>query len=161
MNIEGIETTHYMEMFWPVKDEQTGLYKTTINQVLDRDPLIYNNSNNAGIMLGFRFYDVRTVIISDTDKVIGEPSNYSPMYYFGKRLSIENMRDISSLKETVTSMESQGSKTAILCTCGAIITNPSVGDLTVEECQQLQEKQANKDRVINLQPKVPKDAENK
>lgn len=152
MNIEGIETTHYMEMFWPVKDEKTSLYKTTLNQVLDRNPLIFNNSNNASIMLGFRFYDVRTVIISDTDKIVGEPSNYSPMYYFGKRLNIENMRAISSLKETVTSMEAQGSKTAILCTCGAIITNPSVGDLTVEECQQLQDSPKPKDKAISFQP---------
>lgn len=145
-----------MEMFWPSKDEVTGKYKTSINKVLGRDPLLFKSSNNTKIMLGFRFYDVRTVIINEDDKIEGNPSNYSPMYYFGKRLDIENMKKISSLKQTVKSMEKQGSKSAILCTCGAIITNPAVGDLTIEECEQLSQSGLNQDRSISLQPRDEK-----
>lgn len=137
MEIKGIETSTYMEIFWPTKDEQTGKHKTTVTAVLDRDPLQFVNTTNAATMLGYRFYDVRTVNINDDDQVIGRPSNFSPMYYFGKRFEIDKIRKITSLKETVESMEKAGSETAILCTCGAIITNPAIGDLTLEECEQL------------------------
>lgn len=155
MEIEGIITEHFMEMLWPQKKENGEVeFTTTINRVDERDPLLFKSTNNAKIIAGFRFFDVRKVVISEDpeDIIEGKSSNYSTMFYYGRRLSIEQMRKASALSRTVEQMEQEGSNEAIFCFCGCYITNPPVGSLTLEEYEQMIANNQETDKKLGLSP---------
>lgn len=64
--------------------------ETSTTEVVERDPM---KIVNDGSMQGFRFYDKEFVV--DGDKSYsGEKSNYSNWIYFGRRLSLEQVKEL-------------------------------------------------------------------
>lgn len=142
MEIAYIATKHYIEMYVPTTTGGVGTnFKTSVTQVADRDPLIFDNEDNASIIAGFRFFDVRTAVISEEpgeeDKIVGEREKYSPIFYWGKRMTVDDIQGLPISSWLLTLMKIENSNSAILCDCGCIITNPEEGSMTIEEYKKL------------------------
>ena len=65
--------------------------ESIVSEVENRNPLAIKNDE---MMQGFRFFD-KEIIRYGGKEYVGEISNYSPWYFFGDRLSIEEVKELS------------------------------------------------------------------
>lgn len=126
-----IMTKHYVEMYFPeFSDNNYPINKSVVKIVFERDPLkIYDDLASC-----FRFFDVIETI-SDTGEVSSQKrKNYSPMYYFGERLSLKEISELGIFWKNFCI--EKGIKSIIRCYNGEFITNPSEGSMTIDELQE-------------------------
>lgn len=65
--------------------------ESVIDEVESRDPLLVEDD---GSMQGFRFYDQEKILYAGRT-FVGDNSNFSPWYFLGDRLSIEEVKELS------------------------------------------------------------------
>ena len=82
-----IETVTYIE-YLLTNEVQFTHVETNIRRIKCRDP---NNASHANKYTGFRFFDRTECVIND-ELLIGERTNYSPIYYFGLEMSISDVK---------------------------------------------------------------------
>jgi len=127
-----IEIKHYMEIFWPAHPDKKISFikkgKTSINHVVEKDPLLFDNKANRTIIMGFRFFDRTEAILEDGEILTGEPKNYSPIYYFGKRINLE---ELNPFWQKI--MKENKANSLIKCECGCFTLPPEIENLTIEE----------------------------
>lgn len=75
----------YVEIWYPSPLAS----KTEVRLVDDRDSTKFQAPENC---FGYRFFD-REVIFPGDEPVLGKPQNYSGMFYFGKIVSIEDIKE--------------------------------------------------------------------
>ncbi|MCI8346449.1 MAG: hypothetical protein HFJ12_00685 [Bacilli bacterium] len=130
-----IVTKHYMEVFLPIYlDGKIPLdlpTETSINLVSERDPLLFDDDTNRKVMLGFRFFDITEVTLDDGEVLCGKRKNYSPVFYYGKRLGLSDVNELGMLSKDF--MKEKGITSVMKCDCGCFITNPEKGNPTIEE----------------------------
>ena len=81
--------------------------ESVIDEVESRDPLLVEDD---GSMQGFRFYDQEKILYAGRT-FVGDNSNFSPWYFLGDRLSIEEVKELSKhnkgLNILVSNMEAK------------------------------------------------------
>lgn len=82
---------HYLEIFYP------GLLfsESEIKEVENRDP---NNVVIPDNAYGYRFFD-RIELIREKDTLTGPKKNYSPMTYFGRAYTLEEVKKLFPKEE--------------------------------------------------------------
>ena len=74
-------------------------YKSVIKTVSERKPLVLGNDGICAILVThFRYFDQTEVILDDGEVLCGQRKNYSPMYYCGRRLNKNDIRELVDLK---------------------------------------------------------------
>ena len=123
---------HYIKKYVSINNNLEFDY--VIFPISNRNPLsddIYDSSS----IIGFQFFDISTIILDSGESFSGEMKNFSPIYYYGKRFSKEEV-DISKIKFDMDDSTSiDDIKSIIKCDCGAIIPIINNDDMTMDEYQ--------------------------
>lgn len=135
-NVTEYEGIWNYDIIWGTNVQK---FKERTREVLMRAPLAieYENEKNYRISK-FQFYDIEVITLANGEKYYSEPINYSPIYYTGKRLSVEEINKNSRCEcpdSTVTSVitYSNGYENIVL--------RKETEGITIEEYkQQLKEK---------------------
>ncbi len=112
-------------------------------EVTERDPMIVKND---GKMHGFRFYDKEFIVYGEKNYG-GEESNYSNWIYFGKRLSLDDVKsqygDNPDYKILISNMECNNYQYVCHTQAGSFLQMEE-GDITFEEfiAQKMQDKES-------------------
>lgn len=85
-------------------------------------------------MLGFRFFDIIEVTLNDGEILCGKRKNFSPIFYYGKRLNLNNENELGMFWANF--MREKGITSVIKCDCGCFISNPDNGNMTIEEYKE-------------------------
>ncbi len=115
------------------------IVETTITEVAERDPMKIANDKS---ITGFRFYDKEFIV--DGNKVYGgKKSNYSNWIYFGRRLSLEELKKLYRnnlyIRMLIRFMEKHDYKYVCHTQVGSFLPMGN-GDLTIDEViAQMQE----------------------
>lgn len=126
-----IDIKHYMEIFWA--NPKLGV-ESSLNRVLEREPLLFDNNCNKKIIQSFRFFDIAEVTLDDGEILVGKRKNFSPMYYNGKRVTLNDATMLGAVGSFIKKEMTENSvESAILCNSGNIITTPEEGSITIEE----------------------------
>ena len=119
------DLVHYVEFFYPYNpDVANSMEDTDIRQIQERDPLLYID-NEQDFKIGFRFFDVNR---GNSPLIHENRVNLSPIYYYGKNLSEE---EIAYIREIMP--HTRKSIRMIHCYCGYLATDLNDGDITIEE----------------------------
>ena len=133
-------TKHYVEEFFPLNSDKGSQFKSLVRIVSEREPLkIFDN-----LVSCFRFFDITEAILDDGEVLYGQRKNYSCMYYCGKRLKGNEISELGMFWKNFCI--EKGINSVIKCYNGELITNPSEGNITIDE---LQEKTNNKIKVLS------------
>ncbi len=128
---------HYVEKFYNSNwnDVNSGVQ---IAMVESRDPLLVIEEKD---LVGFRFFDVGEMV-SKSGRVRNfiPANNYSGMYYFGKRLSYQNLfldaKTDPIKKLQLDYLNKYGIEEAIFCeNAGKIVSCIHAGDKTIDEAK--------------------------
>lgn len=125
MNNIKKETIHFIERFYSYNPDLGYSIDSDVHPIEESNPLIFINENN--MCLGFRFFDCTRTTLNG-QSFFGKPSNYSGMYYYGKRLTNEELLKIYEYMPYYKNIKSM-----ILCQHGGLITNINDQDITIEE----------------------------
>lgn len=122
-NINNI--VHYVEFFYPYNpDVSDSTEDTYIKQVQEREPSLFI-SDERNSKIGFRFFDVNN---GSSPLIRENRSNVSPIYYYGKYLSNEEITYIHEIMPyTIKSTQ------MISCYCGYLATELNDGDIAIED----------------------------
>ncbi len=135
-----IITKHYVEEFFPVNPDRGSQFESLVRTISEREPLkIYDN-----LVSYFRFFDITEAILDDGEVLCGQRKNYSCVYYCGKRLNRNEISELGTFWENFCI--EKGINSVIKCYNGELITNPSEGNITIDE---LQEKTNDKIKVLS------------
>lgn len=135
-----IITKHYVEEFFPVNLDRGSQFESLVRTISEREPLkIYDN-----LVSYFRFFDITEAILDDGEVLCGQRKNYSCVYYCGKRLNRNEISELGTFWENFCI--EKGINSVIKCYNGELITNPSEGNITIDE---LQEKTNDKIKVLS------------
>lgn len=126
INIIKEETVHFIERFYSYNPDVGYSIDSDICPIVERNPLIF--INDSSMCLGFRFFDSTRRTSSNGQSFWSKPSNYSGMYYYGKRLTEAELLDVYEYMPYYRNIKSM-----ILCEYGGLITNINDHDITVEE----------------------------
>lgn len=133
-----IITKHYVEMYLPVNPDRGVSFEPLVRPISERKPLEIGCSH---ITTHFRYFDITEVTLDDGETLYGKRKNYSPMYYYGTRLNKDDIKQLGVFWENFC--QEKGINSLIQCYDGTIITNPSEGNLTIEEVKaQTQDKKS-------------------
>lgn len=132
-----VVTKHYIEMFYP-RGQIPESFDTSIIQISERNPLLVGSSD---IISHFRFFDREIVRRRNSEDSWGERKNISPIFYFGKCISAEKIKNWAQNDTGFFSLaehcEQRGISSIIVCNCGCIIKNPSDGIMIDEQPKKL------------------------
>lgn len=105
MTKECVQT--YLEILYP----GVMFSETEQKKVLSRDPSKVKIPNKA---YGFRFYDRTEITTADGELLAGQPKNYSGTFYFGKEMTIDDVRrEIPNPSTLLSNMRSNGWKKVV------------------------------------------------
>ena len=97
---------HYVEYHF--KDIYSSEYQT--KEVKTRNPKLIKLPKGA---FAFRFFD-RTEVEIEGEKLVGNPKNYSPLTYYGKIYTLEEVKaQFPYLGTLILNMESNGSNRVV------------------------------------------------
>jgi hypothetical protein len=123
---------HYIMFFDP------GAYVTenTAQEVKDRDP---NKVNVPDSCYAFQFFDRNEIV--DGDEVLkGEPKNYSGHYYFGKILTLAELkRKFPEERTWISNMECNHWDYVVHTRCGNFRTFSGLDEIVNEEIKPKKE----------------------
>lgn len=108
--------------------------KSSVSEVTERDPM---QVVNDGTMQGFRFYDKDFVL--DGEKIYdGEKSNFSNWIYFGKRMSLEEVKSQfghgpNNYRILISILENNNYKYVCHTQVGGYFLPMEEGDMTYDE----------------------------
>lgn len=145
-----VMTKHYVEMYFPKfsdnKCTKIESYKSVVKTISERNPLALGNDGICAILVThFRYFDQTEAILDDGEVLCGQRKNYSPMYYCGKRLNKNDIRELGECWENFC--QEKGYDSAIKCYSGdVLIFNPEEESITIDE---LQEKTNGKVKVLS------------
>lgn len=117
--------------------------ESSVAEVTERDPM---QVKNDGQMQGFRFYD-KEFVVDGEKSYDGETSNYSNWIYFGKRLSLAEIKaqygNNPDYRILISNMEGNGYQYVCHTQAGSFLPMEQ-GDMTFEElvAQKEQDKEA-------------------
>lgn len=115
----------------------------SVEEVTERDPM---QIKNDGQMQGFRFYD-KEYVVDGKKSYDGETSNYSNWIYFGKRLSLDEIKskygNNPDYRILISNMEGNGYQYVCHTQAGSFLPMEE-GDMTFDElvAQKEQDKEA-------------------
>ncbi len=94
---------HYVEFLYPGAQ----LIETSVREVQIRDPSTIQASKEC---FGYRFFDRQEITLENEkhkpETLKGEPKNYSGIYYFGKTMTLEEIkREIPNARHLINNME--------------------------------------------------------
>lgn len=125
MTIIAEENLHFIERFYAYNPDMGYSVDSDSSLIEARNSLLHINDNSG---FAFRFFDRTRYTLSDGKVFWSKPSNYSGMYYYGRRLTEEE------LLKVYEAMPYYGHiKSMILCKCGRLITDINEQDMTIEE----------------------------
>lgn len=123
--INNKDIVHYVEFFYPYNpDVANSMEDTVIIKVQERDPspFFYDEGN---FKIGFRFFDVNN---GNSPLIRENRSNVSPIYYYGRYLSEEEIAYIHEIMPfTIKSTR------MIQCFCEYLATKLNDDDIPIEE----------------------------
>lgn len=106
--------------------------ESSISEVEERDPM---QVANDGKMQGFRFYD-KEFVVDDDKSYDGDKSNFSNWIYFGKRMSLEEVKaqygNNSSYSILISNMENNNYQYVCHTQAGSFLPMEE-GDMTFDE----------------------------
>lgn len=107
--------------------------ESSVSEVTERDPM---QVINDGTMQGFRFYD-KDFVLDGEKSYDGEKSNFSNWIYFGKRMSLEEVKsqfghDSKNYRILISNMENNNYKYVCHTQVGSFLPMEE-GDMTYEE----------------------------
>jgi len=120
------ETVHFIETFYAYNPDIGYSCDSDIWPIIERDPLLFIDDKNKGF--GFRFFDRTKYTLSNGKSYFGENNNYSGMYYYGKRLTEEELGQVYKIMPHLKNIKSM-----ISCERGGLITEVNEQDITIEE----------------------------
>lgn len=124
-NVKAENTLHFIERFYAYNPDVGYSVDSDTYQIDDRNPLLHINDNSG---FGFRFYDCTRYTLSDGQVFWSKPSNYSGIYYYGRRLTEEELLKVYDAMPYYKHIKSM-----ILCERGGLITDINEQDMTIEE----------------------------
>lgn len=126
--------------------------ESTTEEVTERDPM---KITNDGSMRAFRFYD-RQFVVDGNNIYNGERTNYSNWIYFGRRLSLEQVKELygndSNYKTLIMNMESNEYRYVCQTQDGSFLPMEN-GGMTFDELA-LQEEQNKESNAKNMFDKL-------
>lgn len=107
--------------------------ESSVSEVTERDPM---QVVNDGTMQGFRFYD-KDFVLDGEKSYDGEKSNFSNWIYFGKRMSLEEVKsqfghDSKNYRILISNMENNNYKYVCHTQVGSFLPMEE-GDMTYDE----------------------------
>lgn len=117
--------------------------ETSTTEVAERDPM---KIANDGSMQGFRFYD-KEFVIDGNKSYDGETSNYSNWIYFGRRMSLEQVKELygnnPDYRILISNMENNNYEYVCHTQVGSFLPMEN-GDMTFDEliAQKEQDKES-------------------
>ena len=120
------EIEHYIEWFYSYNPDMGFSVDSLYFKITDRDPSLFINYKTCAF--GFRFFDKTKYTLNNGKITYDSPSNYSGMYYYGKRLNEEELLEVYNAMPYLIGIDSM-----IQCDCGKLITSVSEDDMTTEE----------------------------
>ena len=82
----------------------------------------------------YPFFDISEVILDDGEQLVGARKNLSPIFYFGRRYSID---ELQGYMWAINYYRKQSEITSVIkCDCGYIIENPDDNCITMLEYQE-------------------------
>lgn len=126
-----MKINHYVEFFYPYNpDVAISMEDTDIKLIEERNPLLFIDDSLSKI--GFRFFDVEV----DKNPLIKENrKNISPVYYYGKYLTQEEIDYIHNIMPYTLISSSM-----IKCDCGYLVTTLNDGDTVVDSLVNAKDK---------------------
>ena len=114
--------------------------ESSISEVEERDPM---KVENDGSMQGFRFYD-KEFVVDGEKSYDGEKSNYSNWIYYGKRLSLDEVKtqygNNPNYRILISNMEGNGYQYVCHTQAGSFLPMQE-GDMTFDELVAQKEQQ--------------------
>ncbi|MFA5382740.1 MAG: hypothetical protein WC356_06215 [Candidatus Micrarchaeia archaeon] len=90
---------HYVEFFEP----GSFFPEKEIREVKERDP---TKIKVPFTVYGFRFFDRKEIVDEDGEYLFGSPKNYSKMFYFGRTMTLEQVKaEVPNEKILIMNME--------------------------------------------------------
>lgn len=128
-----VKSTYLEKIYCPVNISDDVV---KIEKVSERDPLAVDYETN---LVGFRFFDVLQTMVGCRVVSSDSPINYSPRYYFGDRLSYQDLlllgEDDFIRNLQLQYLDRKELEEAIFCKCGVIIDSCDGEDMTIDEAK--------------------------
>lgn len=142
-----VKSTYIEKTYCPVNTSDDVI---KIEKVLERDPLEVLYETN---LVGFRFFDVLQTMVGCKVVSSDSPINYSPMYYFGDRLSYQDLLMLGD-DDFIRNLQLQyldrkELEEAIFCKCGVIIDSCCSEDMTIDEAKLSELEKRKRQIMIN------------
>lgn len=130
-------------MYFQINPDRGSQSELLVRVISEREPLKIECNHIATY---FRYFDITEAILDDGEILYEKRKNYSPMYYYGKRLNKKDIKELGIFWENFC--REKGIDSIIQCYNGDLITNPSEGSITIDELKVT--KKENKIKTIKI-----------